>query len=438
MAHPKAPPVDPQAAASFALQVVQRLHDEGFQALWAGGCVRDRIMGKPPKDYDVATSATPEQVRDVFGRRRTLWVGAAFGVVTVLGPRRAAPIEVATFRRDEGYSDGRHPDHVSFSTAEEDAKRRDFTINGLFYDPLEDRILDFVHGQEDIRREIIRCIGNPHQRFDEDKLRMLRAVRFATSLGFAVDPETALAIQEHADEIDRVSAERIAAEMRLILTHRHHSIGLNLLRSTELWRPVLPEYAHAAVDQRDELWQQMLSAFGQLPTPLNMSLACAALLWPVCDRSRSAAVGNALADRWRLTNQEQKAIRWLLQHVPAIHQASRQPWPEIQRLLVHPLAHDLLALAKAAAVAKSGPAADLTDWQFCHDRLSLPADELNPSPLITGDDLQRIGIAPGPELGRLLQAVRDQQLDGRLDTAADALAWVQQWQLNARDKNHDT
>ena len=208
MAQPNAPLFDPQAAAEFAREVVQRLQAHGFQAFWAGGCVRDRLMGKTPKDYDVATSATPGEVRDLFGRRRTLLMGAAFGVVTVLGPRRAGQIEVATFRRDEGYSDGRHPDHVSFSTAGRGRPAR-ATSRSTVCSTIRSAIRFWIlsRGRMTLRREIIRCIGDPHQRFDEDKLRMLRAVRFATVLGFEVDLETVLAIQEHADEIERVSAE---------------------------------------------------------------------------------------------------------------------------------------------------------------------------------------------------------------------------------------
>jgi tRNA nucleotidyltransferase/poly(A) polymerase len=428
MAHPSAPTFDPQSAARFARQVVERLDAQGFQALWAGGCVRDRLMGKEPKDYDVATNATPDQVRALFGRRRTRLVGAAFGVVTVVGPHNAGQIEVATFRRDEGYSDGRHPDHVSFSTAEEDAQRRDFTINGLFFDPLNDRILDYVDGRADIDREIIRCIGDPHRRFDEDKLRMLRAVRFATVLGFALDAETAVAIQEHADETQLVSAERIAAEMRYVLTDRHHAIGLQLLRSTDLWRAVLPEYASLPPPERDPQWQRMMTAFGQLPTPLSMTLACAALLWPVCPEQEFESVTQRLAKRWRLTNPERKAIGWLLEHVGDIRGARQRRWPQLQPILADPRAHDLLALARAAAVATAGPEADLADWQYCHERLSWPLDRLDPRPLISGDQLRQLGIPPGPALGDLLRAVRDAQLEGQLHSTAAAIAWAkQQW-----------
>src|SRR5688572_4921449 len=181
---------DPVRQRAFALEIVEKLRAAGFEALWAGGCVRDELLGLTPKDYDVATSAMPDQIRDVFGRRRTLPIGAAFGVITVLGPRAAGQVEVATFRTDAAYSDGRRPDSVTFTDAEHDAQRRDFTINGLFYDPIEGKVVDFVGGQEDLKRGTIRAIGDPRLRIAEDKLRMLRAVRFAATFNFAIDPDT--------------------------------------------------------------------------------------------------------------------------------------------------------------------------------------------------------------------------------------------------------
>src|SRR6185436_14620848 len=194
-------PPDPQLAREFAVEVVRRLRDSGHQALWAGGCVRDQLMGQTPKDYDVATDAVPDRIRETFGKRRTLPIGAAFGVITALGPRGAGQIDVATFRRDAAYSDGRHPDAVTFSDAEHDAQRRDFTINGLFYDPLIGQVTDFVGGQEDLNRRVIRAIGDPLARIAEDKLRMLRAVRFAARFNFLLEEQTLAAIRQQAHEL---------------------------------------------------------------------------------------------------------------------------------------------------------------------------------------------------------------------------------------------
>src|SRR5262249_10299637 len=218
----------------FALEVAKKLREAGFEALWAGGCVRDELLGLTPKDYDVATSATPDQIRDLFGRRRTLPIGASFGVITVLGPRAAGQIEVATFRTDAAYSDGRHPDSVTFTTAEHDAQRRDFTINGLFFDPIAEKVVDYVGGQADLERHVLRAIGDPRLRFGEDKLRMLRAVRFAAAFNFAIDRQTLDAIQEMAPEISNVSAERIGAEIRRMLTDRSRAAAFALLRETKL------------------------------------------------------------------------------------------------------------------------------------------------------------------------------------------------------------
>ncbi|MCL6504373.1 MAG: PAS domain-containing protein [Pirellulales bacterium] len=274
--------VNPQQQRRFALDIVRRLRAAGFQALWAGGCVRDELLGRHPKDYDVATDARPEQIRQLF--RRTVDVGAAFGVVVVVGPRHAGQIEVATFRRDSPYSDGRHPDHVTYSSAEEDARRRDFTINGLFYDPVEGRVIDYVGGQEDLHRRIVRAIGDPHERFLEDRLRMLRAVRFAACLDFALDTATRDAIIELAPRIVDVSAERISQEMRLILTSAQRVRACQELYAVSLLRAILPEAAaradaaarvEASTPVADppragaSAWQQTLdTAFGQIAEPV--------------------------------------------------------------------------------------------------------------------------------------------------------------------------
>src|SRR5438477_3421554 len=216
----------------FAVEVVRRLRAAGYQALWAGGCVRDELLGLVPKDYDVATDARPEDVRRLFPR--TVAVGMSFGVIEVLGPRARAStaplrVQVATFRSDVSYSDSRHPDAVVFSSAREDALRRDFTINGMFFDPLENRLIDYVGGQEDLKARVLRAIGDPATRIAEDKLRMLRAVRLAARFELAIDPGTWAAIRDMAEQITIVSAERIADELRKLLVDPQRSRGVNLL-----------------------------------------------------------------------------------------------------------------------------------------------------------------------------------------------------------------
>jgi len=378
--------------------------------------VRDQLLGRTPKDYDVATSATPRQVRRLFGYRRTVAIGAAFGVITVLGPRGAGQIEVATFRCDAGYLDGRHPGHVTFSTAEEDAKRRDFTINGLFYDPVAGRVIDFVGGQADLARRVIRAIGDPRDRFREDKLRMLRAVRFAAEFSFSLEARTREAIRSMAPEITVVSPERIAAEMQRMLTGANRVQAVRLLVDTALAAVVLPEVAPAGASPQDEL-EQVLSVLGLLERP-GFALALAAL---VCGRV-DAAGAERLARRWRLSNRDRERLVWLVTHHASLQGARSARWSQIQRLFTHEGIGDLLSLLEAKVRADGG---DLAEVAWCRARLTRPREELDPPPLLTGDDLLRHGVPAGPIYRRLLDGVRDAQLDEEIHTRAEALALVE-------------
>ncbi len=402
----------------FAIDVVAKLRAAGHQALWAGGCVRDQLLGKTPKDYDVATDADPERIRDVFGRKRTLAIGAAFGVITVLGPKDAGQIEVATFRRDLGYSDGRRPDAVAFTSAEEDAKRRDFTINGIFFDPVANQYHDYVGGQEDLRQRLIRAIGNPHERFAEDKLRMLRAVRFAATFDFALDPGTLAAVQKHAPDIQAVSAERIAAEMRRMLVHENRTAALVLLRESGLLREILPELARL-VSSEPAAWERTLSILSPMRKP-TFPMALAAVLREVATRSDLAVVKAALA-RWKLPNEDSGGALMLLRDEPLIRTAETRPWPQVQRLLTGPRAEELVNYSEAVAVALGE---GLESIAYCRQKLALPAAALNPPPLITGEDLKRLGIALGPAYKDILEAVRDEQLEGRIGTLDEAMQLI--------------
>jgi tRNA nucleotidyltransferase/poly(A) polymerase len=416
--------IDVDAARQFALSVVRKLREGGYQALWAGGCVRDHLRGQRPKDYDVATDARPDEIRVMFGRRRTRFIGAAFGVVSVVGPRRAGHIEVATFRRDEGYSDGRHPDRVAYSTAEEDARRRDFTINGLFFDPLSLEVIDYVNGQSDITAGIIRCIGHPPDRFTEDKLRMLRAVRFATTLDYRVEPVTLSAIQNQAEQIAGVSAERIAAEMRQILCDPNRQTGLELLQESGLWRVVLPEYADLGEPERTACWEQLETILGQLQTE-QFSTALAATLWPVdqLPQSDTTSLVARLARRWRLARLEQSETEWLLKQVTITRHARQVPWPQLQRVLIDDSASELLALSRAIGLAIDGTD---HDFLYCQQQRQLPAEQFNPPALVNGNDLRGLGIPTGPHFSTLLNEVRDAQLEGRIQTRQAALNWAEQ------------
>jgi len=400
----------------FAIDVVRKLRVAGYEAYWAGGCVRDELLGLRPKDYDVATSAPPERVREVFGRRRTVTVGAAFGVITVLGPRAAGQIEVATFREDEDYRDGRHPDHVIYSTAERDAQRRDFTINGMFYDPDRRQVLDFVGGQRDLAQRRVRAIGDPRERFGEDKLRMLRAVRFAATFAFTLEAATCRAIGEMAAEITVVSAERIAGEFRRMLESPHRAAALRLLEETRLLEVLLPEVASLARPHGDRSgWEATLGVLERLVTD-SFPLALAAMLHRAGDRALAVAVGR----RWRLANKETDRTAWLLEHAPVIATASVSPWPAVQRLLVSDGIESLLALREAIA------GADDPQLHFCRRKLALPVDQLNPPPLIGGDDLIAHGIPPGRRIGRLLERIRDAQLLRQVASRDEAFALVDQ------------
>ena len=414
---------DPEQARQFALEVVGRLREAGHEAVWAGGCVRDELLGRIPADYDVATSARPDEVREVFGRRRTLAVGAAFGVITVLGPRGAGQIEVATFRTDAPYTDGRHPAGVTFSTAREDAQRRDFTINGLFLDPVTGEVHDYVGGRDDLKAGIVRAIGVPAMRFGEDHLRMLRAVRFAAGFGFALDGETRAAIERMTHLVTTVSPERIAAELRAMVSRTGRRRALELLDETGLAREVLVEVAPAedgATADR-EAWGQAARIVDALDEP-DLATALAVLF----ERAGEARLRQAAA-RLRLSNRELKLACWLLDAVAAIGNAggaedlAKRPWSQVQPWLAHDDAFLLADLLRARADCGRG-AADAAAWVTA--QIARPKTELDPPPLVTGSDLMAAGIPEGRALGAALAALRAKQLDGEITSREAAIEWA--------------
>jgi poly(A) polymerase len=403
----------------FACQVVKTLVNAGFDAYFAGGCVRDQLMGRDPKDYDVATSATPEQVRDVFGHRRTLPIGQSFGVITVLAPKPCAPIEVATFRRESGYSDGRHPDEVAFTNAREDALRRDFTINGMFFDPLEEVVLDFVGGQDDLQNRVIRAIGDPVERIAEDKLRMLRAVRFAATFGFELEAECLQTIQRFASQIQVVSAERITAELHRMLSHSRRANAADLLLESGLLAEVLPESPLLqAGDNRPDVVRR---AIRHLTREASFPQAMVLLLHDRPDRTSRAQLLQ-LAGRLKLANTDRDEIVSLSSAIPTVLEASKTNWPQTQRALAKNDTGALLDVAEALQVG-SGAADD--GLAFCREMVAQPREVWNPEPLLDGNQLQKIGIEPGPQMGKLLNALRDSQLAGEVHTPREALEWVE-------------
>jgi len=465
-------------AREFALEVVRRLRQAGFTAYWAGGCVRDRLLGLEPKDYDVATDARPEQIKALFPRRNE--IGAAFGVVQVIGPRgpdgQWLTVEVATFRSDEGYSDGRRPDTVTFSGPREDALRRDFTINGMFYDPIRDELIDYVSGLADLENRLLRAIGNPWERFAEDKLRLLRAVRLAARYQLRIEAQTHAAAKAMAPQITIVSPERIADELRKMLSHRTRGQSVRLLRELELIPPLFPELVPtfssphlpsvAAADTswpvrdspdsavpdtsgpvRDSItvWDHTVSVVDHLPENASFPLALAALLHGLQHmseeaetesgqagkvaqtrnhRSATVAVAESVARRLRLSNAERERVTWLLQHLGVLFDVFRQPPHCWRPLLVESGVEELIALHRAEALAQGGPG--LQAVAYCEKLLrEWPRQRLDPPQLLRGSDLLAMGIPAGPEIKRLLEAVRQAQWDDRIQTREEALALVQ-------------
>jgi poly(A) polymerase len=398
----------------FATEVVVQLQRAGYEALWAGGCVRDELLGLSPADYDIATNARPEQVMKHF--KHCHQFGASFGVVEVLGPRDAQghrlKVQVATFRSDGTYSDGRRPDSVVFSTAEEDALRRDFTINGLFFDPIHQRILDYVDGQRDLNARILRAIGTPEERFREDKLRILRAVRMATRFELQVEPETHAAARRMADQICVVSVERITEELRKILNHRRRVAGMRLIEDFGLVSLLFPELKNG-----DESWEQAITILVHLNDDDQFPLALAVMIHSLGSHS-----AEEVCRRFRLSNAEAETVVWLVAKQRRLFDAPSMRRSELQPLLIHPEIERLMTMHRAMARASGISEVPIDD---CAEILcTTPPEKLNPAPLLSGDDLRAMGRRPGPAFKKILDSVRVAQLNGELQSREQAIHFV--------------
>jgi poly(A) polymerase len=429
----------------FALDVVGRLQHAGYQALWAGGSVRDLILGQTPADYDVATSATPEQVMAALPYR-AITVGISFGVVRVRDQRReGVEVEVATFRSDGAYVDGRRPQSVVFSSPELDAARRDFTINGMFMDPLSGEVIDFVGGQADLKNHILRAIGDPAARLREDKLRCLRAIRLAARFQLQIEPDTHAALRAMAGQVKSVSAERIAQELRRMLVHSSRVSAMNLALETGLVAAVLPPlvamkglFQGKPAQPEGDLWDHTMRVLDLLPSDPSFTLAFAALLHDVGKpatkvlyRGRYAfhhheQVGARIADRLslslKLSNAERERITWLVAHHQYLGEARTLRESKLKRILAAPGIEELLAIHQADALASFGQSEDV---DYCRRYLeSEPSGPINPTPLINGHDLVRHGLQPSPRFAGLLQELRDAQLEGTIRNKREALDWV--------------
>jgi poly(A) polymerase len=438
------PMATPEQRRDFATEVLSRLRQAGFQALWAGGCVRDLILGLTPSDYDVASDATPEQVMELF-RYRTIPVGAAFGVVRVRNPKSGVEVEVATFRSDGAYVDGRRPESVVFSSPELDAARRDFTINGMFFDPFREDVIDYVGGIVDLRDRVLRAIGDPRARFREDKLRLLRAVRFAARFGMTIEPETRAALVEMAGQVGVVAAERIAQELRRMLADESRASALDLAMNTGLLRAILPPvvamkgvFQGKPIQPEGDLWDHTLLVLKLLPREPSFTLAMAALLHDVgkpvvkmihCGRlcfHNHELVGRNMADdlchRLRLSRAERDRIDWLVEFHQYLGEAKRLREAKLKRILAHPDIHELLALHRADAIASVGEAPNV---DYCEYYLQeQPNGPINPPMLVTGHDLTRHGLAPGPQFKAILDQIREAQLEGIVNSKREALEWL--------------
>jgi poly(A) polymerase len=442
---------DVQARRDFALDVVLRLRRAGFQALWAGGCVRDLILGLDPADYDVATDATPEQVMLTLPFR-AITVGISFGVVRVRQPRQdGIEVEVATFRSDHAYADGRRPSSVVFGSAELDASRRDFTINGLFMDPESNQVIDYVGGLNDLRHHVIRAIGDPAARFREDKLRLIRAVRFAARFNFTIEPITREAVRTMAGEVVVVSPERIAQEIRRMLVDARRAHAMDLALELGLVAAILPPlvemrglFQGKPVQPEGDLWDHTLLVLRLLPPKPSFTLAFAALVHDVgkpFTRSNHLGrtsfhshdqVGSRIADRLcrslRFSNAERERITWLVTFHQYLGESKKLRESKLKRVLAQPGIEELLALHRADALASTG---DAEHVDYCEYYLEhLPAGPINPPPLLTGHDLVRHGLKPGTSFAVILETIREAQLDGCIASKREALEWVEHYLAN--------
>jgi putative nucleotidyltransferase with HDIG domain len=454
----------------FANSIVTNLRKRGHQAYLVGGCVRDLLLGREPADYDVATDAKPAEVMHIFPE--TYAVGAQFGVVLVpvleaerlpaksdntseiarateefaLGHHHKSCVEVATFRCDVGYSDGRHPDEVRFSKdAREDVQRRDFTINGLLLDPAEDKVLDYVGGEDDLKSKIIRAIGDPTVRFAEDKLRMFRAVRFAARFEYTIEPATFASIQKLAQQINQVSRERVRDELTRMLTEGHARRAFELLDETGLLREVLPEIAAMkGVEQPPEfhpegdVFVHTLLMLEKLPQPFPATLAWGVLLHDVGktptfrrapDRIRfdeHARVGTKMAEaicrRLRFSNDDTEQVAALVENHMRFGDVERMNPSTFKKFIRLPRFEQHLELHRLDCESSHR---NLRLYNFTREKMNaLPPEEVRPKPLVTGEDLIAAGYSPGPLFKEILTAIEDAQLDGELQSKQEAMQLV--------------
>lgn len=423
--------------------MAKRLAKAGYQAFWVGGSVRDAHLGQAPKDYDIATDAKPEDIEQLF--RKTIPVGKQFGVIMVL--EAGHEYQVATFRTEADYTDGRRPGSVRFTDAREDALRRDFTVNGLFYDPLTDELHDWVGGQADLEAKCIRTIGNARERFGEDRLRMLRAVRFAAQLGFEIEPMTFAAVREHASAIAEVSAERIRDELLKIFRQPHAARGLDLLRESGLLAEVLPELAATiGCEQPPEhhpegdVFSHIRLMLSQLPDTVSIELSWSVLMHDIAkpvtfsfdDDGRirffghekiGADMARSILNRLRFSNVEVAAVTTCVRYHMQMKDAQQMRTATLRKVFLRPTFPTELELHRLDCLSSSGR---LDNFEFLKTRFETFKNQPElKDPLIDGSDLIALDQAPGPEFGKVLDEARERQLEGEITTRKEALAWLE-------------
>jgi len=437
---------------STARDIARRLREQGHKAYFAGGCVRDLLRGQAPKDIDVATDARPEVVQKIFPR--TYAVGAHFGVIVVL--ENGLQFEVATFRSDGAYLDGRRPVEVHFATAEEDAARRDFTINGMFFDPEKEEVIDFVGGRADLEARLVRAIGDPAQRFAEDRLRMLRAVRFATVLEFEIEPATWNAVVAQAASINEISAERIREELVRIFQSPHRSRGWELLDASGLMRIVLPELeAMKGCEQppqfhpEGDVFRHTGIMLELLPAEVSLPLVFSVLFHDIGKPPTSmvdeegrirfnghdrigAEMTEAIMERLRFSRAEIDAtVEAVRQHM-VFKDVPNMRVAKLKRFMARPTFEDELELHRVDCASSH---AMMDNYEFLQQKKEEFANEpIIPPPLVRGEDLIALGLKPGPRFGEILEAVETRQLEGALKDREEALAWVKS-EFLATDKH---
>jgi len=393
------------ATKSTALWVLRRLRQAGHEAFLAGGCVRDMLLGVRSADYDIATNATPREVKRIF--RHVLMVGAKFGVAMVI--HKAQVVEVTTFRSDLSYRDGRRPEGVTYATPREDALRRDFTINGMFYDPPADRIIDYVGGRDDLAKRRLRTIGRPEQRFAEDYLRMIRAVRFAVRFDLTIDPKTGAAMRKHAPKIASISGERIFDELSKMLSLPSAARAMEVLHQHHLARPILPE-----LFQQESFFQDGLTRLKALAKRKDLTLALAALLG-----SPGPEAIARIVRRWGGSKELRQGLCWLARHLNDWPRAADLPPANFKRLMADANFPRLRALWRAEEHRKTPRR---TQSRRIDRRVAaIPTGQIAPGPFLTGVDLMALGLPEGQRLGRILRAVYDAQLNEEITTKREAL-----------------